>query len=100
MKYRRIGQFVGKLANRLKIANSLVHHTEIRELDELGLTVRLTIGYDMTWTLIFDQSVMSRPGSQTADQVRSRIYWLLLCCCKLTMLRRTQASFNSYSFSV
>jgi len=94
MKYRRIGQFVGKLANRLKIANSLVHHTEIRELDELGLTVRLTIGYDMTWTL------MSRPGSQTADQVRSRIYWLLLCCCKLTMLRRTQASFNSYSFSV
>jgi hypothetical protein len=37
MKNRRIGQYVGGLANRAKLANPLVQHTRIRES---GLTLQ------------------------------------------------------------
>jgi hypothetical protein len=39
MKNRRIGQFVGKLANRVKFADSLVLYPRIREFDELANSV-------------------------------------------------------------
>ena len=35
-KNRRIGQFVGELANRAKLANSLVQYTRIRESERLA----------------------------------------------------------------
>jgi hypothetical protein len=39
MKNRQNGQFVGKLANRLKFADSLVLYPRIREFDELAISV-------------------------------------------------------------